>query len=193
MAKNKKKRRYNTAANRNIMSREAFIDKYCRYCGICTIATNADFCYDTMYKQAPKAFVSCAQPVLNKSLEWPSKETEQEAFIEDTFCRTGACDTMLNPFDYRSTCEYLSECRASFNLQVSDDYTQEYNDFVGGGWDCAYSKNKVADGKKYKDKQKKAAVTVVNRVITATFFTNGDDAWRKNMTQAIIDEDNNNE
>lgn len=190
MAKNKKKRRNNPAvAKSTVLNREEFISKYCRRCGICTIATSANFCYDTMYKQSPEEFVGCAHPILNNALEWPTKEAEQELFIEDTFCRTGACDTMLNPFDYKSTCEYISECRAAFNTQVSDDYAGDYNDFVSGGWDYAYDKATYGHNNR-SQKPKQVAATVVNRTVYATFFTNGDDAWRKSMEQAIIDEDN---
>jgi len=194
MGKKKKKYRDNTSKKcrgntSSIMSKSEFIAKYCRKCGICTIATNATFCYDIMYKQSPQEFVGCAYNVLNNTLEWPTREDAQETFIEDTFCRSGACDVMVNPFDYRSTCEYIKECRQAFEAQVADDYSQDYNDFASNGWDCAHgTTNKEKKANKTKVKQ---ATVAVNRTMQATFFTNGDDAWRESMKQAIIDEDNN--
>lgn len=184
MGKKRKKRKKNKT-----LTRQQFIAKFCSKCDVCIGPSDATFCYDVMYIPTPSGFIAHCWPYLRSALEWPMTSIAQSAFLEDAFCRTGGCDVMDNPFDYRCTCPHVEGCVEAFDIQVNGSssiyYAQNYYcDDVGKehthpnlDHNFPYAKAVCRKGNKTK-KQKEPPPT-------ATFFSNGDKAWKEVMKKAL--------
>lgn len=194
----KKSRRRRKNKKHRTYKREEFIRRFCPKCGVCSLETDACFCYDSMYILAPLAFVNCAWPSLNKVIEWPKKYKSQIYFIEDNFCRTGACDVMENSHDYRVSCKHIRDCVEVFDRQVTQtdiDEDTSFEEYAAGGYDATgaswetamMDKHYPGVSSKQSKKQRKAKLkkAQAKRKPSPTFFTNGDEAWRKAMAKVL--------
>lgn len=195
----KKSRRRKKNKQHRTYKRAEFISRFCSKCGVCSPETDACFCYDSMYILAPASFVNCAWPSLNRTIDWPERYTTQMYFIEDKFCRTGACDVMDDPFDYRKTCPHIRECVEIFDrqsVQPNIDEDTSFEEYACGGYDATGASWNTAlmdkhypgvrNSKKSK-KERKAELkkAQAKRKPSALFFTNGDEAWRKAMAKVL--------
>lgn len=99
---------------------EHFKKSFCNHCQICDIMSEPVFCYESIYFHDPDAFKACCWPQLKEQYTWPRDHKSRVAFIEDVFCRTGACKEMSTPFDFRVSCPHISECIQAFDVQVCD-------------------------------------------------------------------------